>query len=195
MSEILKNYFQKVLPDFTDEKFNFIVYKSQLIKLQRKEVVCRQGEVCNLKIFVAKGLLRNYSVSEDGNEHILQFVNEMSWTTDPESFYNNTPSKLNIEATEVSEIFAFNLEDFAELREQIPELNIFVENILTRKSVEIHKRLLMNISSSPEEKYLDFINTYPDIFNRVPLHMVASYLGLSRETLSRVRRNILKTVI
>lgn len=195
MSEILKNYFQKVLPDFTDEKFNFIVYKSQLIKLQRKEVVCRQGEVCNLKIFVAKGLLRNYSVSEDGNEHILQFVNEMSWTTDPESFYNNTPSKLNIEATEVSEIFAFNLEDFTELREQIPELNIFVENILTRKSVEIHKRLLMNISSSPEEKYLDFINTYPDIFNRVPLHMVASYLGLSRETLSRVRRNILKTVI
>lgn len=195
MSEILKNYFQKVLPDFTDEKFNFILYKSQLIKLQRKEIVCKQGNICNLKIFVAKGLLRNYSISEDGNEHILQFVNEMSWTTDPESFYNNTPSKLNIEAMESSEIFAFNLEDFAELREQIPELNIFVENILTRKSMEIHKRLLMNISSSPEEKYLDFINTYPDIFNRVPLHMVASYLGLSRETLSRVRRNILKTVI
>ncbi|GGG65638.1 Crp/Fnr family transcriptional regulator [Epilithonimonas arachidiradicis] len=195
MSEILKNYFQRVLPDFTEEKFNFILYKSQLIKLQRKEIVCKQGEVCNLKIFVAKGLLRNYSISEDGNEHILQFVNEMSWTTDPESFYNNSPSKLNIEAMESSEIFAFNLEDFAELREQIPELNIFVENILTRKSMEIHKRLLMNISSSPEEKYLDFINTYPDIFNRVPLHMVASYLGLSRETLSRVRRNILKTVL
>ncbi|WP_312765676.1 Crp/Fnr family transcriptional regulator [Epilithonimonas sp.] len=195
MSEILKNYFQRVLPDFTEEKFNFILYKSQLIKLQRKEIVCKQGEVCNLKIFVAKGLLRNYSISEDGNEHILQFVNEMSWTTDPESFYNNSPSKLNIEAMEASEIFAFNLEDFAELREQISELNIFVENILTRKSMEIHKRLLMNISSSPEEKYLDFINTYPDIFNRVPLHMVASYLGLSRETLSRVRRNILKTVL
>ncbi len=195
MSEILKNYFQKVLPDFTDEKFDFILYKSQLIKLQRKEIICKQGEVCNLKIFVAKGLLRNYSISEDGNEHILQFVNEMSWTTDPESFYNNTPSKLNIEAMKFSEIFAFNLDDFAELREQIPELNIFVENILTRKSMEIHKRLLMNISSSPEEKYLDFINTYPDIFNRVPLHMVASYLGLSRETLSRVRRNILKTVL
>lgn len=195
MSEILKNYFQKILPDFTDEKFSFILYKSQPIKLQRKDIVCKQGDICNLKIFVAKGLLRNYSTSEDGNEHILQFVNEMSWTTDPESFYNNSPSKLNIEAMEVSEIFAFNLEDFAELREQIPELNIFVENILTRKSMEIHKRLLMNISSSPEEKYLDFINTYPDIFNRVPLHMVASYLGLSRETLSRVRRNILKTVI
>ncbi|SDG13290.1 Crp/Fnr family transcriptional regulator [Epilithonimonas hungarica] len=195
MSEILKNYFHKVLPDFTDEKFNFILYKSQLIKLQRKEIVCKQGDVCNLKIFVAKGLLRTYSTSEDGNEHILQFVNEMSWTTDPESFYNSTPSKLNIEAMEASEIFTFNLEDFAELREQIPELNIFVENILTRKSMEIHRRLLMNISSSPEEKYLDFINTYPDIFNRVPLHMVASYLGLSRETLSRVRRNILKTVL
>lgn len=100
MSEILKNYFQRVLPDFTEEKFNFILYKSQLIKLQRKETVCKQGEVCNLKIYVAKGLLRNYSVSEDGNEHILQFVNEMSWTTDPESFYNNSPSKLTIEAME-----------------------------------------------------------------------------------------------
>ncbi|MEC5171309.1 Crp/Fnr family transcriptional regulator [Chryseobacterium nepalense] len=195
MSEILKTYFQNILPDFTDEKFDFILYKSQLIKLQRKEIVCRQGNICNLKIFVAKGLLRNYSASEEGNEHILQFVNEMSWTTDPESFYNNTPSKLTIEAMEPSEIFAFKLEDFAELREQIPELNVFVENILTRKSMEIHKRLLLHISSSPEEKYLDFINTYPDIFNRVPLHMVASYLGLSRETLSRVRRNILKTLI
>jgi CRP-like cAMP-binding protein len=195
MSEILKTYFQNILPDFTDEKFDFILYKSQLIKLQRKEIVCQQGNICNLKIFVAKGLLRNYSASEEGNEHILQFVNEMSWTTDPESFYNNTPSKLTIEAMEPSEIFAFKLEDFAELREQIPELNVFVENILTRKSMEIHKRLLLHISSSPEEKYLDFINTYPDIFNRVPLHMVASYLGLSRETLSRVRRNILKTLI
>ncbi|WP_312176955.1 Crp/Fnr family transcriptional regulator [Chryseobacterium sp.] len=195
MSEILKTYFQNILPYFTDEKFDFILYKSQLIKLQRKEIVCRQGNICNLKIFVTKGLLRNYSASEEGNEHILQFVNEMSWTTDPESFYNNTPSKLTIEAMEPSEIFAFKLEDFAELREQIPELNVFVENILTRKSMEIHKRLLLHISSSPEEKYLDFINTYPDIFNRVPLHMVASYLGLSRETLSRVRRNILKTLI
>jgi len=194
MSEIFKKYFQKVLPDLTDEKFNLILEKSKLITLQRKEIVCRQGDICNLKIFVAKGLLRNYSISEDGSEHILQFVNEMSWTTDPESFYTNMPSKLNIEALEPSEVFVFNLEDFHQLREEIPALSIFIEELLTKKTMEINNRLLVNISSTPEDKYLHFIKNHPDLLNRVPLHMIASYLGMSRETLSRVRRQILKTV-
>lgn len=194
MSEIFKKYFQKVLPDLTDEKFNLIVAKSKLITLPRKEMICRQGDICNLKIFVAKGLLRNYSISEDGSEHILQFVNEMSWTTDPESFYTNTPSKLNIETLEPSEIFIFNLNDFHQLREEIPTLSIFIEELLTKKTMEINNRLLVNISNTPEDKYLHFIKNHPDLLNRVPLHMIASYLGMSRETLSRVRRQILKTV-
>lgn len=194
MSEIFKKYFQKVLPDLTDEKFNLIVEKSKLITLPRKEMICRQGDICNLKIFVAKGLLRNYSISEDGSEHILQFVNEMSWTTDPESFYTNTPSKLNIETLEPSEIFIFNLNDFHQLREEIPTLSIFIEELLTKKTMEINNRLLVNISNTPEDKYLHFIKNHPDLLNRVPLHMIASYLGMSRETLSRVRRQILKTV-
>ncbi len=194
MSEIFKKYFQEALPGLTDEKFNLILEKSKLITLQRKEVICRQGDICNVKIFVSKGLLRNYSTSEEGSEHILQFVHEMSWTTDPESFYNNTPSKLTIEALEPSEIFIFNLKDFSHLREEIPTLSIFIEELLTKKSMEINNRLLVNISSTPEDKYLHFIKNHPDLLNRVPLHMVASYLGMSRETLSRVRRQILKTV-
>lgn len=194
MSEILKIYFRKVLPDLTDEKFDLISEKSKLITLQRREIICRQGDICNLKIFVAKGLLRNYSISENGSEHILQFVNEMSWTTDPESFYTNIPSKLNIEALEASDVFVFNLEDFHQLREEIPSLGIFTEKLLTKKSMEINNRLLVNISSTPEDKYLYFTENHPDLLNRVPLHMIASYLGISRETLSRVRRQILKTV-
>ncbi|MGI9653274.1 Crp/Fnr family transcriptional regulator [Chryseobacterium sp. RLHN22] len=194
MSEIFKKYFQKVLPDLTDEKFNLILEKSKLITLPRKEMICRQGDICNLKIFVAKGLLRNYSISEDGSEHILQFVNEMSWTTDPESFYTNMPSKLNIEALELSEVFVFNLEDFHQLREEIPALSIFIEELLTKKTMEINNRLLVNISNTPEDKYLHFIKNHTDLLNRVTLHMIASYLGMSRETLSRVRRQILKTV-
>lgn len=194
MSEIFKRYFQKALPGLTDEKFSLILEKSTLIRLQRKEVICRQGDICNVKIFVSKGLLRNYSTSEDGSEHILQFVNEMSWTTDPESFYNNAPSKLTIEALEASEIFAFNLHDFNQLRDEIPTLSIFIEELLTKKSMEINNRLLVNISSTPEDKYLHFIKNHPDLLSKVPLHMIASYLGMSRETLSRVRRQILKTV-
>jgi len=194
MSEILQKYFEKALPNLTDEKFNLILEKSKLITLQRKEIIFRQGDICNSKIFVSKGLLRNYSTSEDGSEHILQFVNEMSWTTDPESFYNNTPSKLTIEALEPSEIFVFNLEDFNQLREKIPTLSIFIEELLTKKSMEINNRLLVNISSTPEDKYLHFIKNHPDLLHRVPLHMIASYIGMSRETLSRVRRQLLKTV-
>ena len=84
----------------------------------------------------------------------------------------------------------FSHDDFEILKQQIPTLGSFSEALITANASLVQKRVLMNISASAEEKYIDFLNTYPDIFHRVPLHMVASYLGVSRETLTRIRQGL-----
>jgi CRP-like cAMP-binding protein len=155
--------------------------------MRRKEFVFQQGEVCRYKIFVSKGLLRAYSTRADGSEHIIQFSPENSWTTDPESFSKTIPSSCSIDALEHSEVILWTRKDFGFLLATIPGLKAYSEELISRSNIIIRQRVLSTISSTAEEKYEDFIKKYPDIFARVPLHMVASYLGVSRETLSRIR--------
>ena len=155
--------------------------------LRRKEFLFQQGGVCRYKVFVSKGLLRSYSSRQDGSEHIIQFAPENSWTTDPESFRNSTPSACSIDALEHSEVILWTRKDFGHLLASIPGLKDFSEDMVSRSNIIIRQRVLTTISSTAEEKYDEFVKNYPDIFARVPLHMVASYLGVSRETLSRIR--------
>ncbi|GAB3705762.1 Crp/Fnr family transcriptional regulator [Spirosoma flavus] len=147
-----------------------------------------EGEVCNHKLFVLRGLLRTYNISADGSEHIMKFSSEHEWITDSDSYFNRTPSELNIDALEQSDVVLWSHDDFEALRTAIPEINSFSEKLITKNMGITQKRILMNISASAEEKYQYFIDTYPEIFRRVPLHMVASYLGVSRETLTRIRQ-------
>ncbi|HTQ27225.1 MAG TPA: Crp/Fnr family transcriptional regulator [Puia sp.] len=190
MFELFAQYAERMIPGLTREQISLIRSRSAARKLRKKELVLQEGEVGRYKIFVAKGLLRNYSISENGNEYILRFTDAGSWTTDPESYYSGLPSKYNIDAIEASEIVMFNHDDFEILKQQIPTLGSFSEALITANASLVQKRVLMNISASAEEKYIDFLNTYPDIFHRVPLHMVASYLGVSRETLTRIRQGL-----
>lgn len=149
-----------------------------------------EGEINRYKIFVLNGLLRNYSVADDGYEYVMRFTDKGGWTTDPESYYNQSPSRFNIDALEASEVIMWNRGDFDMLKQSIPELVAYSEAMITKNMALTQKRVLMNISASAEEKYIDFINSFPNIINRVPLHMIASYLGVSRETLTRIRQNL-----
>ena len=155
--------------------------------LRRKEFLLQQGEVCRHKIFIAKGLLRTYSAREDGSEHIMRFSPEYSWTTDPESFDDATPSKFNIAALEPSEVVLWTRNDLHYLVANIPGLKAYFEKLIYLSGNAFRKRILSTISLSAEEKYEEFVKNFPDIYTRVPLHMVASYLGVTRETLSRIR--------
>ena len=190
MFELFERYIKKMMPGITDKQISLMHSKCVVKKLRKKEMLLQEGEVCHNKIFVAKGLLRNFSVGENGNEYIVRFADAGSWTTDPESYYSKLPSKYNIDAIEPSEVVMFSHDDFEILKQQIPGLSAFSEMVITTNASLIQKRVLMNISASAEEKYIDFIDTYPAIFNRVPLHMIASYLGVSRETLTRVRQSL-----
>jgi len=156
-------------------------------KLRKRQYLLQEGDVCVNNCFVVKGCLRLYLVGEDGSEHMLRFAVENWWMSDQESLNNGTPSKNNIDALEDAEVILISQPDYINLQMTIPRLREVVERLKARSFEASQRRILSNISFSAEEKYQNFIKTYPDIFYRLPLHMIASYLGFSRETLSRIR--------
>ncbi|MBD2701239.1 Crp/Fnr family transcriptional regulator [Spirosoma sp. BT702] len=188
MIDDFEQYLRQYIPALSDKQRQLIRSKSVVRKVRRRQMLLHDGEVCQQKILVLRGLLRTYSITADGSEHIMKFSSEHDWITDSDSYFNRTPSELNIDALEASDVVLWSYDDFEALRTAIPEISTFSEKLITKNISVTQKRILMNISATTEEKYQYFIDTYPDIFRRVPLHMVASYLGVSRETLTRIRQ-------
>jgi CRP-like cAMP-binding protein len=189
MFEVFVKYLKDKQPDLTDEDFEKIRAVSVLKKFRKRQYLLQEGDVNRHACFVIKGCLRNYYLSEDGTEHILKFAVENWWISDLESYNNNLPSKNSIDAIEDSELLLIEKKDFERLTEDIPRFRQFHDKLKSKSVDTLQNRIISNISDSAEEKYNRFIKTYPHIFNRVPLHMIASYLGVSRETLSRIRIN------
>lgn len=175
------------IASFTEEELDHIRSLSIERKIRRRQSLLSEGEVCRYKIFVSKGLLRNYLVREEGTEHILRFTAENGWTTDPESYDTGAPSKYHIDALEDSEVRLWSHENLQLLVAAIPTLKILFERIKSIALHDVHNRIVMHVSYTAEEKYQAFIASMPDVFSRVPLHMVASYLGVSTKTLTRIR--------
>ena len=171
----------------TQDELKHIRSLATMKKLRRRQLLLQEGEVCRHKVFVCKGLLRAYRLKDDGTEVIMRFSAENNWIIDHESFVNRTPAKCNIEAIEDTEVILWNAEQMAELFTAIPAFRAYSDRLISNSLDASQERILANISYTAEEKYEHFIHSFPDVFKRVPLHMVASYLGVSRETLSRVR--------
>lgn len=161
-------------------------------KLRRRQLLMHEGEVCRFKAFVMKGLLRTYRTGDDGAEYNMRFAVENGWMLDTESYNSQLPSKYNIEALEDTEILLWSRENMDKIFEVIPAFRSYSEKLKTSSHDANLNRILMNISYTAEEKYQEFVTSFPDVFSRIPLHMVASYLGVSRETLSRIRHAQLK---
>ena len=155
--------------------------------LRRNEFLLREGEICRYKTFVIKGLLRTFGKAANGSEHILQFSPEHSWTLDAESYDRHQPSRYNIAAVEKSEVLLWSKADFDSLMAGIPQLKSLSEQLISRNIHSGRQRLLTALSATPEEKYQEFIQSFPDFLARLPLHMIAAYLGISIKTLTRIR--------
>jgi CRP-like cAMP-binding protein len=174
--------------EFTKDELKYMRSLATIKKIRRRQLLLKEGEVCRHKVFVAKGLLRTYSLKDDGTEYILRFCPENNWTIVHHSYNNQIPSRYNVDALEDTDIIMWTREDFEEIMTAIPSLRLFSERLKESNMDASQERIMMNISFTAEEKYENFITSFPDIFRRVPLHMVASYLGVSRETLTRVRQ-------
>jgi len=188
----LIDYFEKFLPLNKEEK-SFVeeVFKERIIK--RRQFILQEGDICVFNSFVVEGCFKMYMVDDNGKEHNLQFAIENWWIGDIGSFHSEEPSKLYIEALENSIILQIKKEDQLKLFVDYPKFNrifrVFTENAL----VGVQHRILQNISSTAEERYVDFLKRHPYFFNRISNVQIASYLGVTPEFLSSIRKKIAKS--
>jgi CRP-like cAMP-binding protein len=187
----LIEYFNRLLPlDKEERAFVEKVFKERRIK--KRQFILQEGEICEYNTFVVEGCFKMYLMDQNGKEHNLQFAIEDWWIGDIGSFHNETPSKLYIEAIENSIILQIKKEDQQKLFVDYPKFNqifrVFTENAL----VSTQCRVLQNIGSTAEERYLDFMGRHPYFFNRISNVQIASYLGVTPEFLSTIRKRLVK---
>jgi CRP-like cAMP-binding protein len=181
--------FEKVSENIviTEDEFAFCKTLFLPKKLRKRQFLLQEGDVNKYMAFVEKGILRTYTVDDKGAEHILQFALEGWWLADLYSFENNEPSAFNIEALENCELLLITNPSWETLLQKIPAFERYFRILVQNNLVATQRRLIGALSESAEEQYVKLLNTYPDCVQRVPQHMIASYLGITRETLSRIR--------
>ena len=191
MIDVLRKYLTEK-GNFTEAELDMITAAAVIRKVRKRQYLLQAGDVWKYNAFVTKGCLRTYSVDDKGNEHIISFAVENWWTGDRESLQTGEPSTFNIDALEDSEVALIIKEKYEALCREIPAFNAMVSAILEKSFRVAQSRIHTFISSSAEEKYLTFLEKFPHLVMRVPQTMIASYLGITPETLSRIRKQLVK---
>jgi len=187
----INEYLAKVF-EVPAEKVNLCSIQYEIKKVGKHEMLLQEGEVCRNTFFVEKGLLRMYSIDKNGKEHVIQFAPENWLIGDRSSLYFNEKSRYYIEAVEDSEVLFLQPDFFSKLLEEFPN-TIEKNDLIIQKHVKsLQDRINSLLGETAEERYLKFIKMYPDLLLRVPQWMIASYLGITPESLSRVRKELAK---
>lgn len=185
--------FFKALADkagFTAEEMGEVKHYLTPKKLRKKQYLLQEGDVCKFTAFIEKGALRSYLIDEKGSERIIQFALE-GWTiSDLYSFLTGEPATYNIDALEDTEMVLINRQQHEEMLLRFPKYEKYMRIQLTGAYISLQQRITSIISSPLADRYTAFAEKYPEIVQRVPQHMIASYMGLTPETLSRVRKKI-----
>jgi len=159
-------------------------------KLRKKQYLLQQDDICKYIAFVEKGVLRSYTVDDKGSEHIVQFALEGWWISDMYSFLTGEPSIYNIDALEDSEVILLTRHSNEEMLEKVPKMERYFRLLTQYALIATQRRIVGSLSQSAKEKYNKLVTAYPHIIQQVPQHMIASYLGITPETLSRIRKQI-----
>ncbi len=192
MHQVLRNYLADKKVVLTEEQFNHWASLFNPKKVKKHEFLLNEGEIAKYTYFTMQGCLRMYTVDNKGKEHIMQFAPENWWLGDMESSSKNTPSVYFIDALEDSDVLLIDNVSWEKSLNEIPPLALLFQRLMQNRQMATQKRIIFSMSSSAEERYLDFMKTYPSIAQRIPQHMIASYLGITPESLSRIRKQVVK---
>jgi CRP-like cAMP-binding protein len=189
MTDLLKQNINTHISLSENEMEEFCnLFQSKTIK--KKDFLLREGEICAFEGFVSEGLFRVYHIDQNGFEQVLYFAMENWWVTDIDSFTNERPSQLFIEALEDSEVLLITKKEKEYAYENLPKIEKLFRVMTQKTHVALQRRMIDNLSKTADQRYLDFIEKYPALYNRLTNLQIAAYLGISHEFLSKIRRKI-----
>ncbi|MBU2951779.1 Crp/Fnr family transcriptional regulator [Tamlana agarivorans] len=175
----------------TETEEAILTSKVSYRKYLKGQFIVQQGDVCKYECFVISGCTKTFYVDDEGQEHIVMFSVEDWWTSDIGSFITQTPADFNVQCLENTELIMFSSDVIEELYAEIPKLERFFRRIIERALVASQKRIIRSFSLSAKERFLYFRNQYPQIEQRIPQYMIASYLGITKEFLSKIKSQII----
>ena len=170
-----------------EEDFYNLLKIFKEVNYSRKQLLIKPGQEINYQYFVIEGCLRTFMIDQGGKEHTVQFAVEDWWTSDYIAYYTHEPSILYVECIEDCKLLQVKQSDLILRFQQSPDLETFFRGQLESAFVAFQKRILSNLYMTAEERYSDFLKSYPNIEQRVKNYQIASYLGITPESLSRLR--------
>jgi CRP-like cAMP-binding protein len=182
---ILKNVSRHIT--LTPEEAQYFTSILKKRSLRKRQYLLQAGDISRYECFVNKGCLRTYHVDDKGQEHIVQFAFEEWWTGEMYSFLTGQPSSYNIDALEDSELLLIEKSQWEQLFIEIPKFERLFRMLLQNAFISMQRRITDNMSLTAEERYIKFSKQYPQFEQRLPLRQIASYLGITPESLSRIR--------
>ncbi len=175
----------------SDDEWQQFYQPFKLKEVKKKESLLKEGEICRFEAFVNKGCFRIYHIDSKGVEHVLYFAIEGWWMGDIDSFNNQVPAQLYIEALEDGEILVISKDDKDTLYETVPKVEKLFRIMGQKRVVALQRRMIGNLSKTAEERYIEFIESYPQLAQRLTNLHIAAYLGISHEFVSKIRRKML----
>lgn len=185
---ILPEIFKDV--SLTSEESNLIAGKFEQINLKKGDILLRPNDVVYNQYYVGDGCLRTYFIDSSSKEHTLQFAIKDWWTSDFSAFFTTTKAVMTIECIQDATVYKISRKNIENLYVEIPQLETFFRKKMEKAFAAFQKRILSSLSQSAKERYTSFINTYPNIGQNVKNYHIASYLGITTESLSRIRKEI-----
>ncbi len=193
MTDSLQKHIREYV-DISDEKLEKYCNAFTYRKIKKKEFLLMEGSICDFEGFVVKGCFKVFHTDRNAAEQILYFAIEDWWISDIDSFINRIPSRLTIQALEDSEILLISKKDKEKLYQEMPEVERLMRLKFQSSIIALQRRIIDNLSKSSEERYIEFLKKYPQTAHRLTNIQIAAYLGVTPESLSRVRKKIVGKV-
>ncbi len=186
----LINYIRRHV-DLSSQEISTLQEYVNIRTYKKGQYIVQQGDICHYESFIISGCTNTYFIDPEGNEHVVMFAIEDWWTGDLGSFISRQPADFNVQCLEKTTVAQFSYQNLQIVYKELPKLERFFRLIIQNAFVASQKRVVRNFSLQAKERYLFFRKQYPEIEQRVPQYLVASYLGITKQFLSKIRAELI----